>query len=1227
MDGVARDGAPRVLQDNEYHRAVLISHCRRDPAALNATYALISALRAGRDDASGAPFSRHCHSDSRRVELWTDKEQLATRGGQPWNPPILKAMREGVGTVFFFGNAFAGSRNCTKEVTHAALHGFTAIPVWLEPLARDADSLQSWAQARPAGLEVMDPSSRTFSQWRLDADQLDYYAIELQGVPTNLFDMSEFVCDLCRATAKDDTVCPSCSDWSTATQKPSGHKLIDAVKRLGKFIDAEVDRKMAQAEADREEDELEPTSSAQRTGTAAIAEPIQGMAAEEKAAVELIFNGTYTELEIGQHEEVIAAIKTAIIECLWIELEQIEIEVQPAAAGGTAASSEEVLTVELRVDPASKYHGLPRDMGGGTLSTKHGQGLLKTRVRRILMQHVTPANIDVHLSTGSIKVCADGLPIWAAACIASSAVGGGAVARRAHAILSESFAGLQLELPRVKLDGVLQVVITAVNSTARTQSTHAEEKNEKYSVWRRRATPLIILATFFQSLSIVIDLDLLWPPQLRDWITYFGFLKTGWGFFLSFVLVYWVQVKQQGHAHASMLKNGRAWWQMVILARNMFAMMVVVGYQFLARNGYTQYTVLSWFLIMILCLATFIAQVKINPYTSAGLNALELCSQFFTVLIMVCGMAFHVDGLNFCRDPDGDRWDEIQAAEEGREDISPCLALIVIMVSAGSVPLVDWLLHSSFTPLPKREDEENDDRKQAELSATVPDSGLSSLSIEEFVRKFEENKWTERPAIEEFERKLEEKYSTEEKYSMCGFDSTDFLVLLGQMALYTMIAAAYATIALLGLASMDGPSESGPAVLGDFWIQFFDGAKPPFIAVVVFAQVCRDFTVWRRNATALIILATFFQSLSIVIDLDLSWPPQLRDCGIAYFGFLKTGWAFFLSFVLVYWFQVKQQGHAHASMRGGWRAWWQMVILARNMFAMVVVRCHKFQGVLSWCLIMLVVYLAMIAQVRINPYASARLNALEHFSQCFTVLIMACGMAFHVEGLNFCLDPDGDTTACVCTYGEDDIHISYHPHVQIQMQADLKSPFRVSPLLQDFCLVLVVFMVMYAGSVCLLKKNDDEEFDKSSAKHTFTRKTAGRHLALLEAKSPAWKLRMTAIAPWKRAVLQKPLLPYGGDIQAAMRAQDRDAIRQSMATRSDNPPPAADDRRRAAGRTELEGLSWLQLGSATWDPAQDGAGDARRRAVPAGAAGASRRAVPGRDRAVHNDLDAERLYR
>ena len=53
-----------------------------------------------------------------------DKGQLETQGGRDWNSPILQAMRQGVATVFFLGNAFCGSKNCTKEVTWAVRKGF-----------------------------------------------------------------------------------------------------------------------------------------------------------------------------------------------------------------------------------------------------------------------------------------------------------------------------------------------------------------------------------------------------------------------------------------------------------------------------------------------------------------------------------------------------------------------------------------------------------------------------------------------------------------------------------------------------------------------------------------------------------------------------------------------------------------------------------------------------------------------------------------------------------------------------------------------------------------------------------------------------------------------------------------------------------------------------------------------------------------------------------------------
>lgn len=169
MSGVADDGSPRVLKDREYHRAVLISHSRRDPPALNLTYALMHALRAECDD-TGVPFSRHCHKSTRTVELWADKEQLSEKGGEDWNRPILQAMREGVATIFFLGNAFCGSKACAREATWAARHGFTAVPVFLEWFCEDEAAVAEWRTARadvPGGtLGLFDKDVREFSKWR-----------------------------------------------------------------------------------------------------------------------------------------------------------------------------------------------------------------------------------------------------------------------------------------------------------------------------------------------------------------------------------------------------------------------------------------------------------------------------------------------------------------------------------------------------------------------------------------------------------------------------------------------------------------------------------------------------------------------------------------------------------------------------------------------------------------------------------------------------------------------------------------------------------------------------------------------------------------------------------------------------------------------------------------------------------------------------------------------------
>eukprot|EP01044_Picomonas_judraskeda_P014972 COSAG03_NODE_2449_length_2748_cov_14.372971_3_plen_246_part_00 len=143
-------GGATVLAHGEYHRAVLVSHSRRDPAALNVTYALVSALRRELDPDTGRKFSEHCHQDSQRVELWLDNEQLADKGGEGWQRPITRAMRHGVATIFFLGNAFCGSEPCVKELQHAEAKGFRKIPVFLEWASLKEEEFEQWLATKAA---------------------------------------------------------------------------------------------------------------------------------------------------------------------------------------------------------------------------------------------------------------------------------------------------------------------------------------------------------------------------------------------------------------------------------------------------------------------------------------------------------------------------------------------------------------------------------------------------------------------------------------------------------------------------------------------------------------------------------------------------------------------------------------------------------------------------------------------------------------------------------------------------------------------------------------------------------------------------------------------------------------------------------------------------------------------------------------------------------------------
>eukprot|EP01048_Picozoa_sp_COSAG05_P010357 COSAG05_NODE_906_length_6646_cov_15.962426_2_plen_446_part_00 len=340
---VASDGGHKVLADNEYHRAVLVSHNRRDPAALNLVYTIVWALRTARDPGTQMPFSKHCHKDSRRVELWLDKEQLAERGGSDWNEPILRAMREGIATVFCVGNAFCGSNNCVKEVSFAAHKRFAPLlPVFIERLCNDEAAFESWKQERaavPGGPDsLFDCNARTFRDWRNKADNVEFY-LDLQGVPPDNFKLAEFVCPLCAGTK--DSACRACCDWRAANERAgSGTKLVEAVRQLGKYIDCAVEKKMDMDSSVDQKMFAEHTGLALLTGqvvgggagaqTPAPAEPgphLEPAATDVggKSSVELKFEGSVGSANIS--EELLQELRLAVMDALLLEgLEELEVD-------------------------------------------------------------------------------------------------------------------------------------------------------------------------------------------------------------------------------------------------------------------------------------------------------------------------------------------------------------------------------------------------------------------------------------------------------------------------------------------------------------------------------------------------------------------------------------------------------------------------------------------------------------------------------------------------------------------------------------------------------------------------------------------------------------------------------------------------------------------------------------------------------------------------------------
>lgn len=114
--GFSNDNSPKRLSSlniKSLGPTIFVSYSRRCPAALNATLALVSALRT-ECAPDGQPYCSAVQSG--RVTLWLDKEQMLSAPGENWASVLAQAQKLAVLNCFFLSNAFAGSDECMKEL-------------------------------------------------------------------------------------------------------------------------------------------------------------------------------------------------------------------------------------------------------------------------------------------------------------------------------------------------------------------------------------------------------------------------------------------------------------------------------------------------------------------------------------------------------------------------------------------------------------------------------------------------------------------------------------------------------------------------------------------------------------------------------------------------------------------------------------------------------------------------------------------------------------------------------------------------------------------------------------------------------------------------------------------------------------------------------------------------------------------------------------------------------
>ena len=502
---------PRVLPTEEYDKALLISHCRRDPAALNVTYAFILALRCERGP-DGNPFSRHCHVDNRTVELWTDKEQLASKGGEDWQIPIIRAILHGISTVCFIGNAYCASGPCQDELRVCVSNRKHIIPFFIERLCYHKDYFDEWLKTRNDVPDhvISDRDLREFEEWQIHRETAGLYVNKLQGV--DLFLTTEemnthFLCDICRATR--DERCPNCTDWRRLSEIPViGKKLVAKAKMFGKFIDAKVDMERGSVSEPSQEPEpdLEPAPASGGGGpepepephpeaecdTDAKYDPIEEMRVEMRAMkpgallrkasdLGISENARYEALDISKDAlmELVVTKHNANLADSMMEVEiiydghlnsfpsdeqrgQIEAEIHTAVRNAlsfeisdmklttTYQANQESESGTLNIGVVIHDHRSKIDSDDAVGSVVELDIANSEKVASCLMDSV--GDITVRVEAGSVRVRVGGLPPWAAALLSACATEDGTFVRQLHSILLPCCSSLAVTPPRVIVD-------------------------------------------------------------------------------------------------------------------------------------------------------------------------------------------------------------------------------------------------------------------------------------------------------------------------------------------------------------------------------------------------------------------------------------------------------------------------------------------------------------------------------------------------------------------------------------------------------------------------------------------------------------------------------------------------------------------------------------------------------------------------------------------------------